>query len=208
MEITNKDFINVVSNFLDSYALQKDYITGLDSELGDGDHWVNLNSGFNMILREKKDLLDLDVKDFYKTIGMKLMQGIGGSSGVLLGGSFISVINCFGNQNVINENNFLCFWEAFESSIKKRGQVEYGQKTMLDPISLAIEKFNGNNSNDFNEKLESFLKGSNNGMEKTKEMEARKGRGRYHSNKGLGILDPGAVSMNLFIKEFIKEMRK
>ena len=68
----------------------KEYVTNLDSELGDGDHWININMGLEAVVEKKENLKNLTIKDLLKNIGMILMTKIGGSSGVLYGSSYIN----------------------------------------------------------------------------------------------------------------------
>ena len=43
--------------------------------------------------------------------------------------------------------------------------------------------------------IESFIQGAKDGAEATRNMEAVKGRASYRTDKGVGHLDPGAVTM-------------
>ncbi|HAA64433.1 MAG TPA: dihydroxyacetone kinase, partial [Thermoanaerobacter sp.] len=48
--ILNKSyFVKVIENLAEVIEQQKDYLTKLDSEIGDGDHGVNLSIGFREI---------------------------------------------------------------------------------------------------------------------------------------------------------------
>ncbi|UZQ82175.1 hypothetical protein OEI98_001986 [Thermoanaerobacter sp. RKWS2] len=44
-------FIKVIENLAEVIEQQKDYLTKLDSEIGDGDHGVNLSIGFREVMR-------------------------------------------------------------------------------------------------------------------------------------------------------------
>lgn len=45
-----------------------------------------------------------------------------------------------------------------------------------------------------------FVKGAKEGAEETKNMEAARGRASYRTDKGVGHLDPGAVTMAIQIE--------
>lgn len=45
-QLQTKDFIRYFQEAREVIAAQRDYVTELDSTTGDGDHWVNVNMGF------------------------------------------------------------------------------------------------------------------------------------------------------------------
>ena len=55
----------------------------MDQDIGDGDHIFNIQRGIKESLDMKEELLGLDSSDIPKTLGMKIMTTVGGSSGAL-----------------------------------------------------------------------------------------------------------------------------
>ena len=55
----------------------------MDQDIGDGDHIFNIQRGIKESLDMKEELLGLDSSDVPKTLGMKIMTTVGGSSGAL-----------------------------------------------------------------------------------------------------------------------------
>lgn len=55
----------------------------MDQDIGDGDHIFNIQRGIKESLDMKEELLGLDTSDVLKTLGMKIMTTVGGSSGAL-----------------------------------------------------------------------------------------------------------------------------
>ena len=43
-------------------------------------------------------------------------------------------------------------------------------------------------------------------LEYTKSLEARVGRAKFLDSKGVGVIDPGAYSTSIILKEFFKEI--
>ena len=176
---------------------EKDYITELDSILGDGDHWANMNKGYQKIITMEEKLRGLDLANLFKTIGMTLMSTIGGSSGVLYGDAFITVSkNAVGLENIDIEKGYDLLKVALEA-IMKRGNAKPGDKTMIDPLSetvLAYEK-SLENKDDKVALSRAIREAAQKGMEDTKEMIAQKGRATYRQDKGVGHIDAGAVTM-------------
>ena len=205
MKITTKDYIDYLEKAANKINENKDYVTKLDATTGDGDHWVNMNMGFNKILDSKTELENLKINELLKKVGMIIMSTIGGSSGILYGSAYLNAGKKIGDIEYLDTNSILTLLEAQVESIMKRGKVEYGFKTMLDSLHPAVEKYkeelakNSENTIIFN----AVKKASEDGMNATKDMEARKGRASYREDKGVGHLDPGAVTMYYQISELM-----
>ena len=58
-QLQTKDFIRYFQEAREVIAAQRDYVTELDSTTGDGDHWVNVNMGFEKITALSKELEDM-----------------------------------------------------------------------------------------------------------------------------------------------------
>ena len=71
-------------------AAQRDYITKLDSTTGDGDHWVNVNMGFEKITALSNELEEMNLADMFKRVGMTMYSAVGGSSGALDGSGYMA----------------------------------------------------------------------------------------------------------------------
>ena len=50
MIITSDDYVAYLNRAAAVIRDSKDYISGLDAATGDGDHWANLNLGFEAII--------------------------------------------------------------------------------------------------------------------------------------------------------------
>ena len=63
-------------------AEKKDYVTRLDAETGDGDHWANMNMGFGKLVAKKEQLRGMELPALFRECGMTMMSGVGGSAAV------------------------------------------------------------------------------------------------------------------------------
>ena len=85
--------------------------------------------------------------------------------------------------------------------IKKRGNVEVGDKSILDvyvPIFNYLE-----NNNQY--QIDNLMKLIDDSVNKTKLMEANVGRAKFLETKGVGVIDPGALSTSIILKEFLRK---
>jgi len=105
----------------------------------------------------------------------------------------------------INYDNFrLSLLDIFSTTIekiKKRGKVNFGDKSILD---IYIPVYNEIYANDIIH-INKILNILDDALESTKSMEAKVGRAKFLDTKGIGITDPGAFSTTLILKEFFKE---
>lgn len=205
MNITTKDYIKYLEKAANKINENKDYITELDATTGDGDHWVNMNMGFTKILDSRAELENLKINELFKKIGMIMMSTIGGSSGALYGSAYINASKKIGDVDSLNKENILIFLEAQLEAIMERGKVQYGSKTMIDSLHPAVETYKEElkKGSENNILFSEVKKASENGMNATKDMKATKGRASYREDKGIGHLDPGAVTMYYQISEFM-----
>lgn len=196
-KINSSDYVEYLKAFYDLLQENKDYITDLDLATGDGDHWLNMNTGFGEILKIEEQLRIMNLQDLFKKISMILMSKVGGSSGVLYGGAYMAAMKTLEGIDYIGRNELYNIYNAMLADIMKRGKTEIGSKTMVDALAPAVEELKVKIDQESSDKelLESLAAAASKGANATKEMEALRGRASYQSNKGVGHLDPGAVTM-------------
>ena len=202
IQLTSAGYVDFLVKAGAEIAQQGDYITALDAKTGDGDHWVNLNMGFQKLIAIQDELKSLNLADMFKKVGMTLMSGIGGSSGVLYGGSYLAASKVFKDSEFLDARGILDLLDTQLHAIMERGKAQPGWKTMIDSLYEGIVAFRTalDAGMDDKDALEELKRGAREGMEHTREMEAVKGRASYQTNKGVGELDPGAVTMYIQLK--------
>ena len=175
----------------------KDYVTQLDAATGDGDHWANLNSGFEKVLQKKDSMKQMTFQQLFRSCGMDLMSGVGGSSGVLYGSAYLAAAKAAAQMETLDVAGLSQVLSAELEAIMARGNAKPGFKTMIDPLYQGTEAMKAalaEGKTDA-EVLEALQNGAREGMEATAGMEAVRGRACYQADKGVGHLDPGAVTM-------------
>lgn len=205
-KITSSDYVEYLKIFYDILQENKDYITGLDLATGDGDHWLNMNTGFGELLKSEEQLKEMNLFDAFKKISMTLMSKVGGSSGVLYGGAYMAASKTLVGVEYIGRKELYDILYAMLTDIMARGKTEIGSKTMVDALAPAVSqlKVGIDKGIDDKELLESVAKAARDGADSTKEMPAIRGRASYQANKGIGHLDPGAVTMAYQIETLCK----
>jgi dihydroxyacetone kinase-like protein len=185
----------------DMLAENKEYLTELDSAIGDADHGINMNRGFQTILKKLPSVQDKDAGTILKTAGMALVSSVGGAGGPLYGTALMQAgMAVAGKYELIGED-ILAALEAALNGVMMRGKSKPGEKTMIDAIDPAIkvlreELGNGANTADA---LEKAAAAAEQGMKDTIPWIAMKGRASYLGERSRGHQDPGATSSYLLI---------
>jgi dihydroxyacetone kinase-like protein len=183
-------------------------VTALDQAIGDGDHVINLQRGLNALQQEFTTLADLTWGAAFQKIGVTLLSTMGGASGSLLGTLFITMGKTA--QNVaLDLNTFPTIFTAGVEAVKKRGQADVGDKTLLDvliPVEKALQLSLAETIS-MAERLTIIVQTSEAGVEATREMIALKGRAAFMGERSRGHLDAGAKTSQLMICAIIKVLK-
>ena len=188
-----------IQSVIDAHASE---IEKLDQEIGDGDHIFNVQRGIKLVIELEPTIRDLPMSKALNQIAMKVLSGIGGSSGALFGTLFMTMAKGEGiDEGVDYKKAFKIFIDGVEA-VKQRGKADVGEKTMMDvliPVANCLQK--GMESNqDLNSVLQEAIEQAEKGMLYTKDLLATKGRASFLGERAKGHIDPGARSSQLMIK--------
>ena len=176
----------------------KEYITDLDLATGDGDHWANMDMGFGKIVENISTIETLSLSDGMKEIGKIMMSVIGGSSGVLYGSAYLAAAKVTKGLEVLDRNSIYEVLNAMLDAIMSRGQAKPGFKTMIDSLYPSVKVYELSLQENIDDKslCMRVRQAAIDGANETAKMEAVRGRATYQADKGVGHLDPGAVTMS------------
>ena len=179
----------------------------LDQNIGDGDHVFNVQRGLKLVVELENKIKDLSTEKALNMIAMKVLSGIGGSSGALFGTFFMSM------AKTPNLNKDIDFNKACEmiingiQAMKERGKAGVGEKTMMDVLIPVSEKLNAiKNNNEMEKGLNEIIKIAKDRMLATKDMLCTKGRASFLGERAIGHIDPGARSSQLIIETICKSV--
>jgi len=203
--LTSKDYAAYLRLAYDKIHADGDYITALDAATGDGDHWANLDMGFEKLAEAAPRLEEMPLADCFKEIGRIMMTVIGGSSGVLYGSAYLAAAKTLQGKDRITGEDLCAVLAAMMEAIMSRGKAEPGHKTMLDTLHPAVACYRDclRKGLPEAETLALVRAAVIEGAESTLGMEASRGRAYYQKNKGVGHLDPGAVTMSYQLQTLI-----
>ena len=206
----NKKLLAIIAAIAKRIETEKDFLTQLDNEIGDGDHGINLARGFKKVEAKLSTFADKDIGAILKGIGMELVSTVGGASGPLYGTAFMKAGNACKGKNEITAEEFATALEAAINGIKMRGKAVEGEKTMLDALCPAYKALKAgiDGGKDLVAALADGVDAAQKGVEYTKTIIATKGRASYLKERSLGHQDPGATSSLIILQttlEILKE---
>ncbi|MEM1170902.1 MAG: dihydroxyacetone kinase subunit DhaL [Cyanobacteria bacterium P01_H01_bin.35] len=183
----------------------KDYLTELDAAIGDADHGINMNRGFQKVLTQLPTVTNKDIGSIFKTVSMTLISTIGGASGPLYGTLFLRASAVVTGKSELTTEDMSKVFAAAVEGVVQRGKANLGDKTMLDALSPAANTFTevAANGSSFLESLKQAVDAAKSGMKNTIPMLAKKGRASYLGDRSIGHQDPGATSIYLILKALL-----
>ncbi|WP_024407970.1 dihydroxyacetone kinase subunit DhaL [Streptococcus suis] len=168
----------------------KDYLSELDSPIGDGDHGGNMARGMAAVMQELSEK-DYETADqVFKVVAMQLLSKVGGASGPLYGSAFMGITKA--SQAGADLADTL---QAGLDMIQKRGKAELGEKTMVDvwiPVISALRE----------SQLTTEI--IHKAVQETKDIAATKGRASYVGERSIGHIDPGSFSSGLLFEAMLE----
>lgn len=75
--MNSRDYMQYVKLVCKKIADSKDYISEIDAATGDGDHWVNMNMGFEAIAASAEEFSEMRLSEMFKQIGKKFISVVG-----------------------------------------------------------------------------------------------------------------------------------
>jgi dihydroxyacetone kinase-like protein len=186
----------------DVYAENRQYLTELDSPIGDADHGINMDRGFKKTMEKLPEVVDKDIGAILKAVGMTLVSTVGGAAGPLYGTFFMRAGTAVDGKEEISPEEVVALFDAGLQGILMRGKAELGDKTMVDAMTPAVAALRGavNGGSDLSSALHGAVDAAEKGMKDTIPMLALKGRASYLGERSIGHQDPGATSTYLMFK--------
>ena len=193
------NWLRMVSKLMEE---EKDHLTQLDADIGDGDHGINMDRGFKKVASQLTSFQDKDIGQIMQETGMTLVSSVGGASGPLYGTFFIRAASVASGKKEVTLAELASLLKAGLSGVMARGRAERGEKTMVDALTPAVDTLQraDQESKGIKEALKEALFAAEEGMKRTIPMIAKKGRASYLGERSIGHQDPGATSSYLIFK--------
>ncbi len=194
--------VRFIRGFARAIEENRDYLTELDSPIGDADHGINMHRGMQAALAKLDGLAAGDIGALLRTVGMTLVSTVGGAGGPLYGTLFMQMGMATSGKDELSPRDWAEALERGLQGVVNLGKAELGDKTMVDALTPARDALKGalEEGASFGEALRRAAAAAEEGMKATIPMVARKGRASYLGERSAGHQDPGATSSYLLIR--------
>ena len=175
---------------------QREFLTQLDSAIGDADHGVNMHRGFSAVMTKLEDIGDATPGGLLTTVGTTLISTVGGASGPLYGTAFRQAGKALGDDENFEPKSLLAALQAGLEGIQRLGAAMPGDKTIVDALSPALDALEQELSagGSIASGATRAREAAEEGVRATIELQAKKGRASYLGPRSVGHQDPGATS--------------
>jgi dihydroxyacetone kinase-like protein len=202
MPVTSTQIVGWLERYAAVVADQKQYLTGLDAAIGDGDHGINMHRGFQAVLVKIGPVREKDAGTLLKTTGMALVGSVGGAGGPLYGTFFLRAGTALDGKTEVTGEELVNALDAGLKGVVERGKANRNDKTMVDALTPAVERARqalaGGAS--LETAVAAAADAAEDGMKATIPLKALKGRASYLGERSIGHQDPGATSSYLMLR--------
>lgn len=173
-----------------------EWLTELDSAIGDADHGANMARGMAAVVDKLDAGAPETIDELLKGVGMTLVSSVGGASGPLYGTFFLRMGMTAGAVPTLDAASLATALRAGLDGVVARGKAEAGDKTMYDAMAPAVDALDSTLAAGAGlaAALVAAADAAAAGRDATRPLVARKGRASYLGERSAGHLDPGAAS--------------
>ena len=198
--ITTAELAAALEEFAERIHRARDELTALDSAIGDADHGINMERGFNAVREALPELRDGDPGTLLKQTGRKLISTVGGASGPLYGTFFLRFGSALGDVAELAGADLAKGIRAGLDGVMAIGKAGLDDKTMLDAMIPAVEALESGAEGDLRPALAAAAEAAAAGRDRVTPLVARKGRASYLGERSAGHQDPGATSTTILFE--------
>jgi phosphoenolpyruvate---glycerone phosphotransferase subunit DhaL len=173
----------------------------LDAIAGDGDLGVTLRRGFERVVVSLREGEPTTPEAVLNSVGATLSTEAPSTLGTLLATGFREAARVVADRGQVAREDVVAILEAASNGIARRGDVEAGERTVLDAMLPAVDAARSLDPDaDIGATLAAAAAGAANGAEATKAMEPRVGRASWVGSRVVGSPDGGAVAWAMILE--------
>lgn len=194
-ELNREDIKGMLLYVAEKIIENKDFLTELDSKIGDGDHGIGMVVGMeNVITTLKSQDKTPDPYALFVLAGRSMLMSMGGASGVIFGSLFMEGAKGMETKEKLDASNLAELFQRSLKAIQTRGGAQVGDKTMVDALSPAVDTMLAYSGDDITAMFKAAAKAAKLGMENTMNYQAKQGRAKSLMERSIGYQDAGAAS--------------
>jgi len=163
-------------------------LTDLDQLVGDGDLGISLARGARAIVSDRTRYDGTDDAAVLRGIAGTVRRAVGGTSGPLYAALILRI-----SATLSAGESWPVAFEAGVGAISELGGARIGDRTMLDALIPAAAALRTG-------VLDDAVAAARAGTDETAEIVARRGRSSYLGDRVLGVVDPGAEAVVIWLE--------
>ncbi|MGZ8630878.1 MAG: dihydroxyacetone kinase subunit DhaL [Actinomycetota bacterium] len=193
----------VVRTIAQTAVDNEQYFGELDAVVGDGDFGYSMARGFELVLADFDAFDRQDIGTFLKKIAVVITSRVGGTSGPLWGTALLRAGAVAAGKTELSSEDAIAMLRAAIEGIKKRGNSDLGDKTLLDALEPAVDELEKAlaDGDDAGAAIRKAATTARERAEATKEMIAKRGRAAYTGERSIGTLDAGAIAVAIMFEQ-------
>jgi phosphoenolpyruvate---glycerone phosphotransferase subunit DhaL len=183
-------------------ATDRDFLTQLDSAIGDADHGINMDRGFTRAAAMAAVDETSPPGSLLWEVGSAVVREVGGAAGPLYGTGFRRMGEAFGTSPTFGAEELLAALRAALEGVQALGAAVEGDKTMVDAWAPALAAFERElrSGRGLAEGTDHAAGAAEAGALATVPLQAKKGRASYLGSRSIGHQDPGATSTAILFR--------
>ena len=186
-----------VSALFDSISAKmtenREYLIELDSQNGDGDLGISMDTGFRAVAAFVKDAEETDLGRLLLKCSKTLNEVSPSSLGTILSFLLMGMAKALKGKETATVDEAALAMEAGMNLIMEKAGSKRGEKTILDSLGPGIDALKAGAGLPLQERLDNAAKAAAEGSESTRQMRSVHGRAAYYGDKSLGVLDGGSA---------------
>ena len=200
----------VVRTIADVALENEYYFAELDGVVGDGDFGLSLANGFRKLMDEWETLDRSSPGIFLKKVSMIITSRVGGVSGAIWGTGFMRAGFAAGDKPELTADDVIAMLRAAEEGMKKRGQSDVGDKTLLDSFIPAVDELERvlKSGGTVQEALDAAAVKAREQTEVIKPWVAKRGRAAYTGERSCDTYDAGSIAIAMMAETLAKSWQE
>ena len=193
----------VVRSIAQTCVDNEKYFGDLDSVVGDGDFGYSLARGFEQVIAHWDEYDREDSGTFLLKIALVISSRIGGTSGPIWGTAFMRAGTALKGIDSVSGADVVAALRTSIEGIKKRGNSDVGDKTLLDALVPAIDALEASvlEGDSGGLSMQKLATAARTAAEATSSLKALRGRASYSGERSIGSPDAGAIAIAVLAEQ-------
>ena len=198
MSVTKNDFKLRLVEAADVLIAKCDYLSGIDTRFGDGDHGITIKKIAELMKRECAEWSETSFGVFFEKLSRGIMGISGGAAGPLWGTMFGGFGLSLGDKQELSSSDIVKMFSDGLSELQDITAAKVGDKTMMDVLIPVVEAVKQMENNAAEEIFKAAAEAAEKGCKATEGYAAKFGRAKNYKEQTIGTPDAGAVSLAEF----------